>query len=109
MSAKTTVWRMTLEAPANGILFDAAGGPLDLAGEGLPGDLIRQIETLQADSRAFWRGAVQIMAKTPRREVVEILESAGADAVLEAAEALIVALGLARPEVQLDIDIDLMP
>ena len=49
------------------------------------------------------------MAKTPQREVVEILESAGADAVLEAAEALIVALGLARPEVQLDIDIYLVP
>ena len=109
MTGKTTVWQLTLAAPANGILFDAQGGPLDLAGEGLPEDLIRQIETVAADSRAFWRGAVRIMAKTPRRDVVEILESAGADAVLEAAEALIVALGLARPEVHLDIDIDLVP
>ncbi len=109
MSGKTQVWKLTLEAPANGILFDAAGGPLDLRAHGLPGDLVQQIHALQTDSRAFWRRAVETMAKTPQADVVDILESAGADAVLEAAEALIVALTLARPEVHLDIDMNLMP
>ncbi len=109
MSGKTIVWKLTLEAPANGILFDAAGGPLDLHAHGLPPDLVQQVEALRTDSRAFWRLAVRTMAKTPRADVVDILESAGADAVLEAAEALIVALALARPEVHLDIDLNLMP
>ncbi len=107
--AKTVVWKLTLEAPLNGILFDVMGGALDLEAQGLPGDLIEQAATLQTDSRAFWRRAVQTMAKTPQSDVADILESAGADDVLEAAEALIVAITLARPDVHLDIDLNLMP
>lgn len=103
----STLWRLSLAAPANGILFSAWGDAIDLEAVGLPDDLVRQITSLQAESRAFWRRAVEDMARDPRRPPDVILAEAGAAEIHEAAEALIVALTMARPDVMLDIDIAL--
>lgn len=103
----STLWRLSLAAPANGILFSPWGDAIDLEAAGLPDDLIQQITALQADSRAFWRRAVEDMARDPSRPPEEILAQAGAAEIHEAAEALIVALTMARPDVMLDIDISL--
>ncbi len=103
------VWRLSLELPAMGILFDAAGNPIEPSRESLPPDLAAQIEALRADARAFWRRAVEEMARTPTEAPEALLARAGAQAVREAAEALIVALSLARPEVVLEVDIQLTP
>jgi hypothetical protein len=103
------VWRLTLEVPANGILFSAAGNPIEAEAEGLPADLAQQIVTLQADARAFWRRAVEELTRAPTEAPETIVARAGAQAVREAAEALIVALSLARPEVVLEVDIALVP
>jgi hypothetical protein len=101
------MWRLSLAAPVHGILFTAWGDPIDPEAVGLPEDLVGQIAALQAESRAFWRRAVEDMARDPRRPPNEILAEAGAADLQEAAEALIVALSLARPEIMLDIDIAL--
>jgi len=103
----STVWRLSLAAPANGILFSVWGDAIDLQAAGLPDDLIQQIASLQAESRAFWRRAVEDMARDPSRPPDMILGEAGAAEIHEAAEALIVALTMARPDVMLDIDISL--
>jgi hypothetical protein len=101
------MWRLSLAAPVNGILFTAWGDPVDPEAVGLPEDLVGQIAALQAESRAFWRRAVEAMARDPRRPPNELLADAGAADLQEAAEALIVALAMARPDLILDIDIAL--
>ena len=101
------MWRLSLATPVNGILFSAWGDPLDLEAAGLPEDLIGQVSQLQAEARAFWRRAVEDMARDPRRPPNEILADAGAADIHESAEALIVALSMARPDIMLDIDITL--
>ncbi len=103
------VWRLSLELPAMAILFDAAGNPIEPEAEGLPAELVAEIEALRADTRVFWRRAVEEMARTPTEPPEEVVERAGAQAVREAAEALIVALSLARPEIVLEVDIQLTP
>lgn len=100
-------WRLSLANPASGVLFTAWGDALDLAQAGLPDDLIAQLAQLQAESRAFWRRAVESMARDPRRAPDAILAEAGRAEVHESAEAVIVALTMARPDVMLDIDIAL--
>ncbi len=103
------IWRLSLAAPANGILFSAWGDAIDVEAERLPADLLHQVASLQADSRAFWRQAVEDMAENPHQAPQAIIAQAGQAVIEEAAEALIVALSLARPDVLLDIDINLVP
>ena len=103
------IWKFSLAWPASGLLFDQWDNLLDLEAEGLPADLVRQIESLRADTRAFWRGAVDRLAKNPRQPPEVIIAEAGAATIHEAAEALLVALSLARPEVMVDVDLQLMP
>jgi len=101
------MWRLSLAAPVNGILFTVWGDPLDMEGVGLPPDLIGQVAALQAEARAFWRRAVEDMARDPRRPPNDILREAGAADIQESAEALIVAISMARPDILLDVDISL--
>jgi hypothetical protein len=101
------MWRLSLAAPVNGILFTAWGDPLDMEGVGLPEDLVGQVTALQAEARAFWRRAVEDMARDPRRPPNDILRDAGAAEIQESAEALIVAISMARPDILLDVDITL--